>query len=198
MCVVFFVGFIVMMIMFLGSNPQAQKEVVRANDLDAKLATANARVTQMERTISQRPAVVSNTELQNRLASVQSERDKYWKLLSTEKQHEIRKEGDLHIDDGTRIEGGQLLSDGTKSGCVAHVVLSNTSGKEMRNVEVRLWFKEPGSKIVVFKQDGLVPSLPANTVSRDFTFPINSPIRREWNFDPDASSGGTPKTNIVE
>jgi hypothetical protein len=141
---------------------------------------------------------VSDAQLQHRLAEKESEAEKYWANLTPDKQNELRKQGDLHIGDATHVDGGELSADGTKPGCTAHIFLSNTSGKDMRNVEVRLWFRDRRTTLVVYEQDEIVPLLPRNTADKQFDFPLKGPVRREWQFLPDAESGGTAKTTVVE
>jgi hypothetical protein len=190
MCLVFFAGFIAMLIMYLMSAPQAQQEVKRANKAVAELGTAKDRVTQLERLTGGGSADISKEQLERQLSGAIKTRDLYWRALSTEQQDKFRNT-DIRIDACSVDHGGRM----------AHVTLSNGRDKKLLNVEVKLVFWK--GDVPAYVQPELITSIPARTKDGPFKKQYDFPIKREglnpgWEFVPEVESGGTEQTNVVE
>jgi hypothetical protein len=191
MCIVFFAGFITMMIYYINSNPRAEGEADRANKAEAALVEAKARITSLEHLTGNGNAAIGKEQVERMLASEKKRADRYWRLLSTEKQQEFLAGEMLHVDDVQVDHGGHM----------AHVTLSNRSDQTMLNVEVRLLFWEHDK--LAYVQPENIASIPPRTKEAPYKHTYDIVITRDnldphWIADADAESGGTARVKTID
>lgn len=167
---------------------RANEETQRANAAVAELGEMKAKLAQLERlTTAGGSGDIGKEQVEHLLAAANKRADTYWKLLTPEKQNELKGGGGLRIEDVSVTNGGKL----------AHVVMSNSSDKELVNITVRIIFWN--RDVIAYIQAEVIPSIPPKTVKKQYDFPIKRDgLNPAWRVDADVETGGSSKVRIVD